>query len=76
MEHFFVHSFVHVNELQAKARGETQDWQALIANRHQAYERELRRRQVPRLLVSDGRTFYEGVDAIKDGATTGGDFHH
>jgi pyruvate,water dikinase len=35
----------------------------LIANRRQAYERELRRRQVPRVLVSDGRAFYEGVGA-------------
>ncbi len=42
------------------------NWKALIAERRAAYERELRRRQVPRVLVSDGRAFYEGVGASTD----------
>jgi pyruvate,water dikinase len=42
------------------------DWKALIAERHSAYERELRRRQVPRVLVSDGRAFYEGLGSETD----------
>jgi rifampicin phosphotransferase len=42
------------------------DWKALISERHATYERELRRRQVPRVLVSDGRAFYEGVGAATD----------
>ncbi len=55
--------FLHVSELKALAGRENQDWQGLIAGRRQAYEREMRRRQVPRVLVSDGRTFYEGMAA-------------
>lgn len=43
------------------------DWQALIRERRAVYEREARRRQVPRILVSDGRAFYEGVGAATDG---------
>src|SRR5436190_22553348 len=31
------------------------NWKSLIAERKAVYERELRRRQVPRVLVSDGR---------------------
>ena len=58
--------FLHVSELQSLARGEAQDWQALIAARRQAYGRELRRRQVPRLLLSDGRVFYDGIGAGED----------
>ena len=34
----------------------------IIAGRRQRYEREKLRRQVPRLLLSDGRVFYEGVN--------------
>jgi pyruvate,water dikinase len=42
------------------------NWKSLIAERRATYERELRRRQVPRVLVSDGRAFYEGVGAETD----------
>jgi pyruvate,water dikinase len=38
----------------------------LIAERRAVYERENRRRQVPRVLVSDGRAFYEGLGATAD----------
>ncbi|MGE5263513.1 MAG: PEP-utilizing enzyme, partial [Acidobacteriota bacterium] len=62
--------YLHVGELQALSRGEAQDWQRLIDSRRESYERELRRRQVPRLLVSDGRAFYEGVDAGSDTGDT------
>jgi len=33
-----------------------------IASRRAVYQRELLRRQVPRLLLSDGRAFYEGIN--------------
>jgi pyruvate,water dikinase len=46
-----------------EGRGEGLPWKALIARRRAIYERELRRRQVPRVLVSDGRAFYEGLGA-------------
>jgi pyruvate,water dikinase len=52
--------YLHVSELKALSRGEARDWQALIAARRLDFEREARRRQVPRVLVSDGRAFYEG----------------
>jgi pyruvate,water dikinase len=58
--------FLHVTELEMISRQESWDWKALIAGRRLAYERELRRRQVPRLLVSDGRAYYEGVGAETD----------
>jgi pyruvate,water dikinase len=58
--------FLHVNELEALARQEGRDWKGLIDQRRQTCERESRRRQVPRLLVSDGRAFYEGVGARTD----------
>ncbi len=39
------------------------DWQGLIAERRASFERERLRRQIPRLLLSDGRAFYEGMAA-------------
>jgi pyruvate,water dikinase len=38
-----------------------QDWGRLIDTRREAYRRELLRRQVPRVLLSDGRAFYNGL---------------
>jgi pyruvate,water dikinase len=58
-------------EALANARGQGQDWQAQIAARRAAYRRELLRRQIPRLLLSDGRAFYEGM-AAEPGAKKGG----
>jgi pyruvate,water dikinase len=59
-------SFLNFSELEALSRNESRDWKALIAERRAVYEREARRRQVPRLLASDGRAFYEGVGASTD----------
>ena len=59
---------------QALAQGERRDWQAVVARRRQAYEREMLRKQVPRILLSDGRAFYEGMAAgagDEAGALTG-----
>jgi pyruvate,water dikinase len=50
-------------ELRALAAGEARDWQALVGERRAIQAREARRSQVPRLLLSDGRAFYEGVVA-------------
>jgi phosphoenolpyruvate synthase/pyruvate phosphate dikinase len=47
--------------LEALAVGENHDWAALVRERRQAYAHEQRRRQIPRLLLSDGQTFYEGA---------------
>jgi pyruvate,water dikinase len=53
--------FLHFGELQALANRDLRDWKRLIAERHAAYAREARRGQIPRVLVSDGRAFYEGL---------------
>jgi rifampicin phosphotransferase len=58
--------FLNIAELEALSRNEQRDWKALIAERRATYERETRRGQVPRVLVSDGRAFYEGVGAGTD----------
>ncbi|HLO29946.1 MAG TPA: PEP-utilizing enzyme, partial [Anaerolineales bacterium] len=58
--------FLKLNELEALARNEPHDWRSLVAERRAIFERELRRRQVPRILVSDGRAFYEGLGSETD----------
>ncbi len=63
--------FLHMSELKQLALGEKRDWRALVTRRRAEYDREKRRRQVPRLLLGDGRTFYEGLGA----ATGDGDDH-
>ncbi|MBL7200939.1 MAG: phosphoenolpyruvate synthase [Anaerolineae bacterium] len=54
---------LHLRELRALAAGEGHDWAALAQARRQSLEQERGRRQVPRLLLSDGQAFYESVAA-------------
>lgn len=54
--------FLRLAELKALAAGEQQDWPALVTRRRENYHREKMRRQIPRLILSDGHTFYEGVN--------------
>ena len=65
--------FLHFRELKSLAAGERQPWQQIVAMRRAMYGRELRRQQTPRLLLSDGRAFYEGLGAVadEDGVITG-----
>jgi pyruvate,water dikinase len=66
--------FLHLDELKRFAAGAPQEWQAIIADHRAVYDREKRRNQIPRLLLSDGRAFYEGIqpqDGAQDGAITG-----
>jgi pyruvate,water dikinase len=53
--------YLSLAEIAAFAQRQRQDWGALIAARRQTYRAELLRRQVPRLLLSDGRAFYQGM---------------
>jgi phosphohistidine swiveling domain-containing protein len=53
--------FLHLAELKALAAGEPRDWPALVRDRREVYVREGRRKQIPRLLLSDGQAFFEGV---------------
>ncbi|MBN1937328.1 MAG: phosphoenolpyruvate synthase [Anaerolineae bacterium] len=55
--------WLHLTELDALAAGDRRDWKSLVHARQQANAREQQRRQVPRLLLSDGRAFYEGMSA-------------
>lgn len=65
--------FLRLSELEALAHRESQDWKAVVDYRRSSYYREQRRRRVPRLLVSDGRAFFDGVGAATDsGATLSG----
>jgi pyruvate,water dikinase len=62
--------YLHLRELQALAAGDRRDWRAVIAERRALMQRESARRLLPRLLLSDGRAFYEGLGAGQgDGAT-------
>ncbi len=76
--------FLRLEELQALAAengergamndewGQGEGWRALAAQRRRTYDRELLRRQIPRILLSDGRAFYEGLGADSgDGTLTG-----
>ncbi|MDK2980547.1 MAG: rifampicin phosphotransferase [Chloroflexota bacterium] len=60
--------FLTLNELRALARREKQDWRAIVAERRSLRRREMARRQIPRLLLSNGRAFYEGLQSEDDGA--------
>lgn len=52
--------FLHLWELRRLVNGELAEAQAVILERRQMYNRELSRRQIPRILLSDGTTFFEG----------------
>ena len=47
-------------------------WRELIASRRRAAELEKHRRQIPRLLLSDGRAFYEGIQAAEGSTAIAG----
>ncbi len=57
--------YLGFSEIRAFAAGEARDWRGIISERRRAYQREMRRRQIPRLLLSDGRAFYEGLAAVE-----------
>jgi rifampicin phosphotransferase len=56
--------FLKFNELDAISEGDDAQWSLLrkkIAERRALRAREMQRVQIPRVLLSDGTTFYEGV---------------
>jgi phosphohistidine swiveling domain-containing protein len=69
--------FVPVEQLKRFAGGEPLDLKAIVAKERAAYEREQARRQVPRLLLSTGESFYGGLseedspDLVGDGVSPG-----
>ena len=62
--------YCHVGDLQKAWELPAGDLELRVAANKEAYGREARRRQVPRLLLGDGRTFYEGLADV-DGDITG-----
>lgn len=58
-------AFLHLEEMEALADGERREWQMLVKERRRRYEREGRRVQIPRLLLSDGQAFYQGISTHK-----------
>lgn len=52
--------FLHVWELKEFAAGGLSEARRLIEQRRQVYNRELLRKRVPRIMLSDGTCFYEG----------------
>jgi pyruvate,water dikinase len=63
---------LHAHELRRLAAGEAGEWRALVDERRRLLAAETRRRQVPRLLLSDGTAFYEGyVGPVNTGSIAG-----
>lgn len=63
--------FLRLAELDRVWTREAPSWRQLIAERRAVDAREERRVQLPRVILSDGRTFYEGLGNAPDGALTG-----
>jgi phosphohistidine swiveling domain-containing protein len=61
--------FLHLAELE---QGDSGNWADLVRERHRVYDRERLRKQIPRLLLSDGRALYAGIAASsgQDGHNT------
>lgn len=53
--------FLDLDELADLAGGKSDGWKDLVAHRRGAYQREFLRNQIPRLLLSDGQAFYQGI---------------
>ncbi len=59
--------FLTLPELHALGMGAPGRWQELVAQRRESVRREERRRQIPRILLSDGEAFYQGMVAEAGG---------
>ena len=59
--------FVPLNTLEAFAAGQPLELKSIVRAERASYEREQMRRQLPRLLLSTGEAFYEGVTDTETG---------
>ena len=64
-------NFLTPAELRRIAEGEVAGWTAVVQERRAANARELKRRQIPRLMLSDGHAFYDGMGAGAEGDLVG-----
>ena len=53
--------FLRLNELKVLAMCTAGDWKWLVAGRRATFQSEMRRRPIPRLLLSDGTAIYAGL---------------
>jgi len=56
--------YLHFDELERLATEPAGPWREVVAARREAAARETRRRQVPRVLLGDGRAFFEGTGGV------------
>jgi pyruvate,water dikinase len=63
--------YLTLSEIKSFAAGDGLDWRGLIASRRQEVRRESLRKQIPRLLLSDGRAFYGGMRSSAPNAING-----
>jgi phosphohistidine swiveling domain-containing protein len=61
--------FLSFDELARFASHEGGDWKTLVLSRREIYDYEKKRRQIPRLILSDGRAFFEGIQSEDSSAT-------
>ena len=61
--------FLNLPELHVLGMGAPGRWRELVQERREAIRREERRRQIPRILLSDGEAFYQGMVAAADEAS-------
>jgi pyruvate,water dikinase len=69
--------FIPLDDLRAAVKGSGADLRAIVNRERADYNRELSRRQIPRLLLSTGEVFYQGLaeagtnDLVGDGVSSG-----
>ena len=63
--------FLHLTELETLTAQPERDWRGLVAERRLLHAQEQRRKQIPRVLLSDGRAFYEGLAGSSEGELVG-----
>ncbi len=57
--------FLTLSEMRQWAQQNDPAWRDRAAQRRETFERERKRRQIPRLLLSDGRAFFDGMFAAE-----------
>jgi phosphohistidine swiveling domain-containing protein len=62
--------YLDISELAALAQGQPQDWTAVIAQRRETNRRERLRKMLPRVLLSNGRAYYDGFLGSADAEHT------
>jgi pyruvate,water dikinase len=58
--------YLYYAEIEQLVNNVDREWRTIIAQRRENYQIELYRKQIPRMLLSDGRAFYEGISSLED----------